>query len=66
MELKGLILMPMTACVSAHNPKSVIIPHSRYMPSGTYTRPELKAIVKAFNQLGNRNAARFILDIMMG
>lgn len=66
MELKGLILMPMTACVSAHNPKSVIIPHSRYLPSGAYTKPKLKAMVKAFNQLENRNAAKFILDIMMG
>jgi len=52
------------AITSVHNCQAVVLPKNRYMPSGTYTRPELKAIVKAFNQLGNRNAARFILDMM--
>ena len=48
-----------------HNSKAVVLPNNRYMPSGTYTRPELKAFVRAFNQLENRNAARFLLDMMM-
>lgn len=56
--------MSMTACVSVHNSKAVVLPKNRYMPSGVYTKPELKAFVKAFNQLENRNAARFILDMM--
>ncbi len=50
---------------SVHNSKAVVLPRNRYMPAGTYTRPELKAFVKAFNQLENRNAARFLLDMMM-
>ncbi|MDD3123569.1 MAG: hypothetical protein PHC62_08685 [Candidatus Izemoplasmatales bacterium] len=57
--------MPMTACVSVHNSKTVVLPKNRYMPSGAYTKPELKAMVRIFNQLENRNAARFILDMMV-
>lgn len=63
--MKGLILMSMTTCVSVHNQNSVIIPLNRYLPSGAYTKSELKAMVRVFNQLENRNAARFILDMMM-
>lgn len=53
------------AIKSVHNSKPVVLPHNRYMPSGTYTRPELKACVKAFNQLENFSASRFILDMMI-
>lgn len=48
-----------------HNSKAVVLPKNRYMPSGTYTKPELKAMVKAFNQLENFSASRFILDMMI-
>ncbi len=54
-----------SVATSVHNSKVVVLPKNRYIPAGTYTRPELKAIVKAFNQLENRNAARFLLDMMM-
>ena len=57
--------MSMTACVSVHNSNSVMIPLNRYMPSGAYTKPELKAMIKAFNQLENRNVVRFILDMII-
>ena len=50
---------------SVHNSKAVVLPKNRYMPSGTYTRPELKAFVRAFNQLKNFSASRFILDMMI-
>ena len=53
------------AVISVHNNNAVVLPKNRYMPSGAYTRPELKAFVKAFNQTENRNAARFLLDMMM-
>lgn len=50
---------------SVHNSKAVVLPKNRYMPSGVYTRPELKAMVKAFNQLENFSASRFIRDMMV-
>ena len=54
-----------TVSTSVHNSKAVVLPKNRYMPSGTYTRPELKAIVRTFNQLENFSASRFILDMMI-
>jgi hypothetical protein len=53
------------AVTNVHNSKAVVLPKNRYMPSGTYTRPELKAIVRTFNQLENFSAARFIRDMMI-
>lgn len=50
---------------SVHNSKAVVLPKNRYMPSGTYTKPELKAMVKVFNQLENFSASRFIHDMMI-
>jgi len=53
------------AVQNVHNSKAIVLPKNRYMPSGTYTKPELKAMVKAFNQLENFSASRFILDMMI-
>jgi len=50
---------------SVHNSKAVVLPKNCYTPSGTYTRPELKACAKAFNQIGHRNVTRFLLDMMV-
>ena len=54
-----------TVATSVHNSKAVVLSKNRYMPTGTYTRPELNAFVKAFNQLENFSASRFILDMMI-
>ena len=57
--------MVIATSTSIHNGNSIMIPYNKFIPSMRYTKTELKALVKAFNQVKDRNAARFILDMII-